>query len=308
MSRPTLEVADIVRASGNRFWEHYGSHLAWQHRKVLDAIVRCRTAALGATVEDRCSARHHASLSNPVYSRSSLQSGCTPRLPFWPFWPDFCPRHRSKVIEITINGKGPFKVFFDTGASVNFLDSGVIAQLSLPASNSVGRFSGLSGRPVDAKSFHVQELRIGDLTLNDQEFFNVTIPLPKSYAIVGAVGYPLFSRVLVKTDYAHHQLDLFDPVRFSSNRSGDKLDLQPDSNLIVVKAGIDGKIGDCLVDTGALGEPELMLNGWFVRRYHLVCSFVRRLSSEKSTRSFAPWMRSISTTRTLARYWPRTSR
>jgi len=28
MSRPTLEVADIVRASGHRFWEHYGSHLA----------------------------------------------------------------------------------------------------------------------------------------------------------------------------------------------------------------------------------------------------------------------------------------
>src|SRR5437879_6086142 len=42
MSRPTLEVADIVRASGNRFWEHYGSHLAWPHRKVLDAIIRCR--------------------------------------------------------------------------------------------------------------------------------------------------------------------------------------------------------------------------------------------------------------------------
>ena len=34
MSRPTLEVADIVRAAGNRFWEHHGSHLAWQHRDV----------------------------------------------------------------------------------------------------------------------------------------------------------------------------------------------------------------------------------------------------------------------------------
>ena len=55
MSRPTLEVADIVRVSGNRFWEHYGSHLAWQHRKVLDAIVRCRTAALGAH-RDQCTA------------------------------------------------------------------------------------------------------------------------------------------------------------------------------------------------------------------------------------------------------------
>src|ERR1700731_3395916 len=38
MSRPTLEVADIVRASGGRFWERHGSHLAWQHRKVMDAI------------------------------------------------------------------------------------------------------------------------------------------------------------------------------------------------------------------------------------------------------------------------------
>jgi hypothetical protein len=44
MSRPTLEVADIVRATGNRFWEKHKSHLSWLHRKVLNAIVRCRTA------------------------------------------------------------------------------------------------------------------------------------------------------------------------------------------------------------------------------------------------------------------------
>ena len=54
MSRPTLEVADIVRASGNRFWEHHGSHLTWQHRKVLDAIVRCRTAAWAVIVISVC--------------------------------------------------------------------------------------------------------------------------------------------------------------------------------------------------------------------------------------------------------------
>ena len=38
MSRPTLEVADIVRRTGNRFSEQQQSHLAWPHRKVLDAI------------------------------------------------------------------------------------------------------------------------------------------------------------------------------------------------------------------------------------------------------------------------------
>jgi hypothetical protein len=50
MKRPTLEVADIVRASGNRFWEHYRLHLTWKLRKVLDAIGRCRTAALAVIV------------------------------------------------------------------------------------------------------------------------------------------------------------------------------------------------------------------------------------------------------------------
>ena len=53
MSRPTLEVADIVRTVGNRFWEKHKSHFAWVHRKVLDAIVRCRTAALGGH-RDKC--------------------------------------------------------------------------------------------------------------------------------------------------------------------------------------------------------------------------------------------------------------
>jgi hypothetical protein len=53
MSRAALEVADIVRAVDNRFWEKHKSHLAWVHRKVLDAILRCRTAALGGHL-DQC--------------------------------------------------------------------------------------------------------------------------------------------------------------------------------------------------------------------------------------------------------------
>src|SRR5712664_3103993 len=60
MSRPTLEVADIVRTAGNSFWEKYRSHLAWPHRKVLDAIVRCRTAALGGHLDQCLRCGHQA--------------------------------------------------------------------------------------------------------------------------------------------------------------------------------------------------------------------------------------------------------
>jgi predicted Zn-ribbon and HTH transcriptional regulator len=62
MSRPTLEVADIVRAAGNRFWEEHKSDFAWVHRKVLDAIARCRTAALGGHL-DKCTRCGHRAVS-----------------------------------------------------------------------------------------------------------------------------------------------------------------------------------------------------------------------------------------------------
>jgi hypothetical protein len=54
MSRPTLEVADILRASGDGFIDRSRSHIAWLHLKVMRAIERCRTAALGGH-RDYCS-------------------------------------------------------------------------------------------------------------------------------------------------------------------------------------------------------------------------------------------------------------
>src|SRR5438105_3531495 len=46
MMRPPFEVADIVRTAGPRFRERYWRALTWPQIKVLNAIVRCRTAAL----------------------------------------------------------------------------------------------------------------------------------------------------------------------------------------------------------------------------------------------------------------------
>lgn len=53
MNRPPLEVADIVRAQGNHFIRTSCRWIHWSHRKVLLAIARCRTAALGGH-RDQC--------------------------------------------------------------------------------------------------------------------------------------------------------------------------------------------------------------------------------------------------------------
>ena len=51
MIRPTIEVADIIQAQGDRFVDSYRRQLSYQQLNVLRAIRRCRTAALGGHVD-----------------------------------------------------------------------------------------------------------------------------------------------------------------------------------------------------------------------------------------------------------------
>ena len=62
MTRPPWEVADIIRRAGNRFIERYSGALAWAQLKVLRAIERCRTAALGGH-RDQCVRCGHKAIS-----------------------------------------------------------------------------------------------------------------------------------------------------------------------------------------------------------------------------------------------------
>jgi hypothetical protein len=62
MQRPLLELADIIRAAGQRLIDRHPAWLTWLHVKVLVAITRCRTAALGGHV-DACSRCGHRAIS-----------------------------------------------------------------------------------------------------------------------------------------------------------------------------------------------------------------------------------------------------
>jgi hypothetical protein len=62
MTRPLLEVADLIRAAGTAFFEHSRKWFTWLHLKVLTAIVCCRTSALGGHI-DECSNCGHRAIS-----------------------------------------------------------------------------------------------------------------------------------------------------------------------------------------------------------------------------------------------------
>ena len=62
VSRPALEVADLLRAQGQCFLEQYQNTFSYQQLKVFRALQNCRTAALGGHL-DACSDCGHQAIS-----------------------------------------------------------------------------------------------------------------------------------------------------------------------------------------------------------------------------------------------------
>jgi hypothetical protein len=63
MHRPPFEVADLIRTAGAAFIERNRHWLRWRHVKVLLAIARCRTAALGGHLDECTRCGHRATIS-----------------------------------------------------------------------------------------------------------------------------------------------------------------------------------------------------------------------------------------------------
>jgi len=69
MERPLLELADLITAAGHRFLDRPPAWFNWLHLKVLVAIERCRTAAMGGHLDQCSSCGHHAISYNSCRNR-----------------------------------------------------------------------------------------------------------------------------------------------------------------------------------------------------------------------------------------------
>jgi hypothetical protein len=74
MTRPAIEVADIVRRKGRQFLERFRAVLSYQQLKACRAVERCRTAALGGHKDKCVDCQYEA----PI-SFNSCRSRCCPK-------------------------------------------------------------------------------------------------------------------------------------------------------------------------------------------------------------------------------------
>ena len=133
------------------------------------------------------------------------------------------------LIELKLNGKGPFKVIFDTGAPLNLVTSKLAKEAGITKGKQ-SAFSFLSGPQV----IQVDDAKLGDVSIPKLPVIVMDHPTVRSISnafeedfgrIDGIVGFPLFARFATTIDYKTKQLT-FKPTDY---KPGDFLQELTDS-------------------------------------------------------------------------------
>jgi len=176
------------------------------------------------------------------------------------------PAEDGLTFQMMVNGQGPFKTVFDTGA-VNVISTNFAMQLGLKIEEKPIDFGAIGGS-VQAKTAHIDILSIGDLAIRNQNFFVIDIPADKSIPQI-LVGWEFLQSFAVRMDFQHDELTFFDLSHFDYKGSGAvvPLILNEHGNGIYLHAKVDGIPGRFQLDSG--NEIGLFLNSAFVHKHHL---------------------------------------
>lgn len=116
---------------------------------------------------------------------------------------------RHIVVEVSVNGKGPYKLIFDTGAPLNLVSSKLAKDAGLKTKGG-GLFAGPATATADP-------LKIGDVAADKVPAMVMDHPTVKAISaafekdvgpIEGIVGFPFFARYAMTIDYQAKTLTL----------------------------------------------------------------------------------------------------
>jgi predicted aspartyl protease len=164
------------------------------------------------------------------------------------------------IVEVTINGRGPFPMMFDTG-SQNSLTLETAAALGLEVKGA-GTVQDSGDQIVSTASTRVATVRLGNAEMTDQQFTVIALPpyltdRGTGRTLAGLIGSELLDRFVVRLDYDNSTLTLHPGWSFRYDGKGDRLPLILAGNNVAVPAAADGIAGRFLVDTGSTGALTL---------------------------------------------------
>ena len=145
------------------------------------------------------------------------------------------PGANLPVIEVMVNGKGPFRFGIETGAgfvgvSRAFVDAAALTR---------------SGGPDEFPEFHVDAVAIGGAVFHD---LTVTVMPRGASGVDGILGLPFFHDVLLTLDYPAHRVRLSDE-KLAAPNSKDILSIQHSGPFWAIPVAIGGHKFSAVIDT-----------------------------------------------------------
>jgi membrane-associated protease RseP (regulator of RpoE activity) len=107
---------------------------------------------------------------------------------------------KHMAVQIKINGKGPYRVIFDTGAPISLLSSKAATEAGLIKKASSNAFMGMNGMST------VKDFQVGDVQAKDIQVIVMDHPTVKAISevvgpIEGIVGFPFFAKFKTTVNY-----------------------------------------------------------------------------------------------------------
>ena len=174
------------------------------------------------------------------------------------------------IINVRLDGRGPFRFIFDTGAGA-VVSTELAREIGLKIEGVTTGSGGVGEAKVERGDTHISDTEVAGIHLKDEEFGVISFADTKyvfgANRIDGILGYPVFKRYVVQVDYEKKLLTFWEPSAFAYKGRGTRVPLDFDRHLPLVKGELDGIPGSFVIDTGA--RSALLLYGPFVEQNNL---------------------------------------
>ena len=166
-----------------------------------------------------------------------------------------------------VNGRGPYKTVFDTGA-VNIMSATFAQQLGLHIEEKAVDFGAIGGS-VKARTVHVDTLTIGELNIKDQIFYVLDIPSEAGTPQM-LVGWEFMQMFAVEMNTKRNEITFFESTHFRYAGKGKAVPifLHTNGNGIDIDAKVGNITGRFLLDSG--NQFGTFLSSTFVAQNNLV--------------------------------------
>ena len=114
----------------------------------------------------------------------------------------------SIIVEVGINGSGPFSILLDTGANTTVISPSLLEQLRAITDSKPISMVGLSGQPVEGLEFTLDEISLAGQKINGMRAVSFDIPHLREMDVVGLLGQDFLNHFVVELDASINQLTL----------------------------------------------------------------------------------------------------